>query len=218
MAKIILCPGHGGSDPGAVKNIREADFNYSFAKHILSSIQGLSGDGVIIGSEGGVSDAVKKANAYGKDAVLLSIHANCCGGTGYESYYAEGYYSGKTRELVDGVHAAYAAAGLRNRGIKSDKTTRFGRLGILRDTKMPATLIECGFVDNDAALLADQGFQVRMGDAIARALMKIAGQTVHEPVTPQPAPQPAQQPAPAPSNYLTDAEIEKVRKVLGYFA
>lgn len=211
--KIIIVPGHGGSDPGAVSNIRESDFNYSFAGHILSSIQGLGGDGVIVTSEGGVADATRKANAYGKDAILLSIHANCCGGTGFESYYAEGYYKDKTKELVDTIHAAYANSGLRNRGIKSDITTRYRRLGILQDTKMPATLLECGFVDNNAAILADSGFQTRMGDTIARALMALAGQQVVEPQPPAPQPS-APQPTPA---QFTDDEVAKIRKVIGYY-
>lgn len=198
--KIIIDPGHGGSDPGAVSLVREGDFNLAMAESILESIKRLGGDGVIIARNTSLAGAISEAKKFGKNAVLISIHANAGGGTGYETFYAEGFYTGATKALVDAVHKAYAVSGLRDRGIKADTTTRHKRLGILRDTPMSAVLIECGFVDNasDAALLNDPGFRAKMGEALARALMAQAGQAVNEPA-PQPAPQPAPAPAPAPS-------------------
>ena len=176
--KILINAGHGGMDSGAVGGIVERDFNYSFGKKIVEAINSKGGDAVLFNSDGGVAQAVKRANAYGSNAVLLSIHANCCGGTGIETFYPEGSFGGKTKELVNAVHLAYRQSGLRDRGIKSDKATRFGRLGILQDTKMPSALIECGFVDNDANTLGDQGFQSKMAEIIAVALMNVAGQSV----------------------------------------
>lgn len=196
VKKIIIDPGHGGSDPGAVNLVREGDFNLAMAESILDNIKRLGGDGVIIARNTSLAGAISEAKKFGKNAVLISIHANAGGGTGFETFYAEGFYTGATKALVDAVHGAYAVSGMRNRGIKSDKTTRHKRLGILQDTPMSAVLIECGFVDNasDAALLNDPGFRAKMGEALARALMAQAGQAVNEP-----APQPAPAPAPAPS-------------------
>lgn len=195
--KIIIDPGHGGSDPGAVNLVREGDFNLAMAESILESIKRLGGDGVIIARNTSLAGAISEAKKFGKNAVLISIHANAGGGTGFETFYAEGFYTGATKALVDAVHGAYAVSGMRNRGIKSDKTTRHKRLGILQDTPMSAVLIECGFVDNasDAALLKDPAFVARMGDALAVALMEQAGQAQ----APAPVPTPAPAPAPAPS-------------------
>lgn len=194
--KIIIDPGHGGSDPGAVNLVREGDFNLAMAESILESIKRMGGDGVIIARNTSLAGAISEAKNFGPNAVLISIHANAGGGTGYECFYAEGFYKGATKALVDAVHKAYAVSGLRDRGIKADTTTRHKRLGILRDTPMSAVLIECGFVDNasDAALLNDPGFRARMGEALAKALMAQAGQAVKEP-----APAPVPQPAPAPA-------------------
>lgn len=179
--KILINAGHGGSDPGAVKTIREVDFNYTFAQKIIDRIRALGGDVAdLIPSVGGSAKAVSIANAYGRDTVLLSIHANCCGGTGFETFYANGYYSGKTRELVEAVHNAYMQSELRNRGIKPDTQTAVKRLTILRETVMPACLLECGFVDNDAATLMDERFQNRMADTLAKTLLAVAGQSVQE--------------------------------------
>lgn len=192
--KILINAGHGGSDPGAVKKIREVDFNYPFAQKIIDRIRALGGDVAdLIPSVGGSAKAVAIANAYGRDTVLLSIHANCCGGTGYEVFYANGYYSGKTQELVEAVHQAYGQSGLKDRGIKPDSAAKVGRLTILQDTAMPAALLECGFVDNDATTLSDEGFQNRMAELLARTLMSVAGQGIAEPQVvdgPQPEPLP----------------------------
>lgn len=184
MMKILINAGHGGSDSGAIGGIVERDFNYSFAQKIVDAVNSKGGDAVLISSEGGVAQATKRANAFGADCLLLSIHANCCGGTGFETFFPEGFYKGKTKELVDSIHASYGVSGLRDRGIKSDKVTRFGRLGILQDTKMPSTLLECGFVDVDAPTLADHGFQNRMADVLAMTMMSLAGQHVAPAPTP----------------------------------
>ena len=215
--KILINAGHGGSDPGAVKKNREVDFNYPFAQKIVDRIRGLGGDVAdLIPSIGGSSKAVPVANAYGRDTVLLSIHANCCGGTGFETFYANGYYTGKTRELVEAVHNAYAECGLRNRGIKPDTQTAVKRLTILQDTVMPACLLECGFVDNDAATLSNEGFQNRMADILARVLMGVAGQSVQEPTPVQPQPAtPEPQPASAVEQFTPD-EAQILKALAGF--
>ena len=181
--KILINAGHGGNDPGAVGIIEEAAFNYDIANRIVGKIRSYGGDVAdVIPSIGGSGKAVPIANGYGPNCILLSIHANSGGGTGYENFFADGSLTGKTEELVRRVHDAYGLSGLKDRGIKPDTATAVKRLTILRDTVMPATLLEFGFVDseNDAALLSDDGFKDRMADILARELMDIAGQTIED--------------------------------------
>lgn len=188
MALIIIVPGHGGKDPGAIGGVVEKDFNYAMASALDSEIKKSGGKSAIVTSENGVADAVKKCNAYGRDALVVSYHANCCGGTGYESYYAEGHYKGITKSWVELVHSTYGEVAkkwqLRDRGIKSDKTTRYKRLGILQDTVAPSVLLECGFVDTDADTLANPAFLRSVAEAQAKALMVFSGQPIinHEEV------------------------------------
>lgn len=215
--KILINAGHGGSDPGAVKKIREVDFNYPFAQKIIDRIRALGGDVAdLIPSVGGSAKAVAIANAYGRDTVLLSIHANCCGGTGYEVFYADGFYRGKTQELVEVVHNAYVQSGLRKRGIKPDTQTAVKRLTILRDTVMPACLLECGFVDNDAATLMDERFQNRMADILARALIAVAGQSVQEPPLAETLQAPTEIQPTIMAAQFTDDEVRILKALTGF--
>lgn len=96
---------------------------------------------------------VNDANGWGAD-VFVSLHANASeaeGASGTEAYvYALG---GRGEILADGiVREISSKTGLRNRGVFARPS-----LYVLRKTKMPATLVELGFITNpaDADLMAD---------------------------------------------------------------
>lgn len=189
--------GHGGKDPGAIGFVREADETHETGGQIITEIQRLGGKAIGISSTGDLKVGIANVNkVLTPNDVLLVIHMN--GGVataeGFESYYAQGFYSGKTKMVVDGVHSAMSrvckAHGMRDRGIKSDSTTRFGRLGALQDTRPSAVLIELGFVSNsyDAKLLEDPTFEKDISEALARELMRLDGQVIKEPIVVQPKP------------------------------
>jgi len=62
------------------------------------------------------------------------------------------------------------ATGLRDRGIKADN------FYVLRETKMPAILCECGFMDNmeEAKLMLDENYQWTIYIPIAPRCWKIS--------------------------------------------
>lgn len=86
-----------------------------------------------------LSAIVAKCNAH-KASLDVSIHLNTGGGTGCE---VENYDTG-TKAVSDRICANISAAlGIRNRGTKY-----MPDLYVLRNTKSPAILVECCFVDN----------------------------------------------------------------------
>jgi len=179
---ILIVAGHGGTDPGAIGLVTEADITYAIGQKVVDRIRYLGGQVEdLIPSIGGSAAAVKRANVYGSNTVLLCLHANAGGGIGFETFYGEPFYFGKTKELAEEVHSRYRSLGLVDRGIKPDTQTHVQRLTICRDTIGPAILLELGFVDNeeDAARLADPAFQYEASDALAKAMMSVAGQALN---------------------------------------
>ena len=94
--------------------------------------------------------------------LFLSIHVNAGGGTGFESYIYPGAKE-RTRKLRDIIHNAIIALPIRDRGKKEKNFC------VLRETVMPAVLLECLFIDNekDAALLIDEVFRDKLANEVA---------------------------------------------------
>ena len=62
------------------------------------------------------------------------------------------------------------AIGLRNAGLLADTQSRFGRLGIVRDTKGWAFLLEMGSINNDVETVKTKG-----AEALIKALKTLVG-------------------------------------------
>lgn len=206
--KILIDRGHGGSDPGAVGYVKEIEITHAWGAELANKIVRLGGnvyllqDGTDANSD--LSVPVNEANAYGLPWLYVSIHANAGGGTGYETYlYSGSWNNASTANLGWAVHNAYGAVaqkyGLANRGLKA------ADFYVLRTTYNRACLLELAFVDKqfDANLLTNATFRSEACEALARALMKEAGQTIVEP-TPAPSPTPTE-----PDRYPLPAESKR---------
>jgi N-acetylmuramoyl-L-alanine amidase len=83
------------------------------------------------------------------------------------------YYGGseESKEKADKFLKAYCQEiGLRNAGLLADTQSRFGRLGIIRDTKGWSFLLEMGSVNNDTETVKTKGAQ-----ALIKALQALVG-------------------------------------------
>ena len=146
---IIIDAGHGGSDPGAVyEGRREKDDNLSLAIAVgeLLSQQGVS---VIYTRTTDVYqtpfEKAQMANQADAD-FFISFHRNSSEEpnqyTGVETLVYDN--SGIKQTMAENINGALSELGFRNLGVKA----RPG-LVVLRRTKMPALLIETGFLNNE---------------------------------------------------------------------
>lgn len=174
---IVLDPGHGGQDPGAVGYaLKEKDIVLKLAQQVAAFLNGYEAKVVLTRTgdqEVALSMRASLANNQQAD-FFCSIHVNAGGGTGFESYIHPAAPP-RTEALAQVIHREVARfclqRGLPDRGLKR------ANFAVLRETKMSAILLENLFIDHprDAALLADGGFLRDLAASIAQALVKALG-------------------------------------------
>lgn len=184
--KVFIAPGHGGSDPGAVANgLKEKDLNLSIS---LACQQELVHHGVSVCMSRSVDEGeslteqCNECNKFAPD-LAVNIHNNAGGGDGIEVFHHHGGGTGKT--LANNILAEVVKIGQNSRGAKTRKDSRgYDWYGFIRDTKAPAVIVECAFVDNkkDIAIIDTAAEQKAMGVAIAKGVLKTLGIAWKEPV------------------------------------
>lgn len=174
--KIVLDAGHGGWDPGkpGTGGADEKLLNLSVAEKLAEYLE-LGGAEVILtrtadealgsGKQADMAERKRIANETGAD-LLVSIHQNA-----FPSAKAKGaqvFYhgnSGEGRLLAECVQESLRQRvdGSNTRQAKENKDYY-----ILRTTKIPAVIVECGFLSNreEERLLNDAGYQEKLAWAI----------------------------------------------------
>ncbi|WP_066188855.1 N-acetylmuramoyl-L-alanine amidase family protein [Gracilibacillus timonensis] len=179
--KIIIDPGHGGEDPGSigVSGSYEKDFTLSLAMkvfHLMDDIPRIEvymtrDKDVFLSAETRVRP--KFANDLKAD-LYISLHANTFTDpsvSGTETYY----YDQSSFALANMLHKYVAeATGFRNRGVKKED------LFVLRDTNMPAILLEIGYMTNpkEEQTMLTETFQQQVAKSIKNGVkeyLKIDG-------------------------------------------
>src|SRR5690625_2392892 len=180
MTKVVaIDAGHGINTPGkrTPDDEREWSFNSIVAQSIIENLKNYDGIKTVrLDDPTGKRDVplrerTNKANNAKAD-ILISCHHNANTGrwgnwTGTETYHYPN--STKGRELAQAVHPAVVKAySLRNRGIKS------ANFHMLRESNMPAVLIEGGFMDStiDIKKLRDNKVLNRAGKNVADAIAR----------------------------------------------
>lgn len=154
MSKIWFSVGHGAGDPGAVakhgtkvyKEHDECKAILERAKRIFAS-QNIDVGYVPIGLSL-LSRIAWVNHNIRNDHLLIELHMNgdIKGATGAEIFFRDGQSMDQQRgEKLLGAYVR--STGQKSRGTKPDSTTRHGRLGILRDVRCKANLIELGFMN-----------------------------------------------------------------------
>ncbi|WP_339213963.1 N-acetylmuramoyl-L-alanine amidase [Ornithinibacillus sp. FSL M8-0202] len=177
MVKIALDAGHGINTPG--KRTPDGEREWSFnSKVVAAATKYLNEyDNVTVirlddptgKIDVSLTARTNKANDQKAD-ILVSYHHNANTGqwgtwTGTETYHYPGSSTGLA--IAKKIHPAIVGAmGLRDRGIKSEN------FHMLRESKMPAILIEGGFMDStiDIKKLRDDAVLDRTGKELADAI------------------------------------------------
>ena len=173
--KVVIDPGHGGSDPGAVgiNGLRETDIVLEVSKNVSELLRNKGVKIILTRSHETTLELqprVAKANNSNADA-FVSIHANATRGkrkdvNGLETYY---YSGSKGYSLAKNIHKQILITSYQSpdRGIKRS------RFYVIRKSSMPAALVEIGFVTGiyDAALLRQKGYRDKMSFAIAKGIL-----------------------------------------------
>ncbi len=179
MIKIGYDAGHGLNTPGkrTPSDEREWTFNDKVARAFAAELALYEGvttkrfDDASGKTDVPLQTRTLNANTWGAN-YFISFHHNANTGkwgdwTGVETFVYTGNKNKRSGQLAATIHPALVKAyGLKDRGIKE------GNWHIVRETKMPAILIEGGFMDStiDIIKLRDDAVLTNAGKLIAQAL------------------------------------------------
>jgi len=171
--EVIIDAGHGDTDPGAISKSGkfEKDLTLAIALKVADRLKNepLIKPVLIRDDDTYTSPAERaaEANKLGVD-LYVSIHANSSDQSsvkGTETFY----WRDDSLKFAETVHKELLAAiGSSDRSVKRD------RFLVIRETTMPAVLLELGFISNaeDEAKLYNDQMQNRIADAIVKAIKK----------------------------------------------
>ena len=217
---IVIDPGHGGEDPGALgsRNLQEKDIVLSISRK-LHEILTTKGYTVLMTRDTNRFIPLKKRTEFAtqhKADLFLSIHANASASSrakGIETYYLNvtstdkasekiaareninsGYSIQELETLLDGLireskseDSKRLARHVQNALVQNtgavDRGVKHARFVVLIGTKVPAILIETGFVSNpvEGRKLATSAYQHKIAAAIAQGVDKFLGKTGETP-------------------------------------
>lgn len=178
---VIVDAGHGGADPGAMypagskdPELIEKELTLDIAKRLRDNLEE-EGIYVIMTREGDtyptLKERVELANSSEAD-LYVSVHINAMDNRdeidGAQVYYHKDSEFGKKL-------AAYVHENILDYTSLSDKKIQDGSsFYVLKHTKMPAILTECGFITNegDRAFLKNTKNRQALADAISDGIME----------------------------------------------
>lgn len=189
MAKIAIDPGHGLNTPGKRtpkpvprygRVVKEYEANKIYAWYAKKALERQGHTVIWTGGDNdpSLSARCNEANAKGAD-IFISFHWNAGGGAGTETYHCPGSSSGK--KLAQKIHPhVVKAMGFKDRGIKT------ANFYVLKHTRMPAILIEFGFMDapskyNDQYYMLDREKAKKAAEEIAKGVQAYFGKAYKPP-------------------------------------
>ncbi len=178
---VAIDPGHGGIDPGAVGigGLRETNVVMPISLEVAALLEQQGIQVVLTRRDESrtvdLAPRVQIAEAA-RANIFVSIHANAISMSrpdvnGIETYYA----SESGRVLGQYIHNnLIRSTGMNDRGLKR------ANFYVIRNTSMPATLLEVGFVTGaqDAPRLATPQFRSQLAAAIAQGILQYVQQNL----------------------------------------
>jgi N-acetylmuramoyl-L-alanine amidase len=174
-ARVVVAvdPGHGGPDPGAIGRggIQEKQIVLDISLKMARYLEARGVQAVLTRRDDRDLDLAPRVAIAerARARAFVSVHANAIslsspGVNGLETYY----YSSGFR-LAQIIHAS-----ILGRLSLVDRGVRRARFYVLRNSSMPAVLVETGFVtgSQDARNLSNPDFRTRMAAAISEGILR----------------------------------------------
>ena len=165
---IIIDPGHGGNDPGAVgpTGTKEKDVALNISLCLANLLEWL-GHEVKLTRTHDVKPNWPDRVKSNKEDIFVSIHCNAVDNEdvhGTETFHYTGSTEGE--KVAEAVHRRLKGVA-RDRGVKDSQ-----EFYVLRKTKCPAILVETDFISNPERekLLASRRYQMRLASLIAAGI------------------------------------------------
>jgi len=173
---VVLDAGHGARDSGAVgvTGKYEKAFNLAVVLKAAALLRKEENIDVVLTRSDDTFLELKERAAIAnnlKADLFVSVHANSGGSSSVSG--TETYYQRESSKALANVMHKYLvkATGLSNRGV------RYGNFHVIRETKMPATLLEIGYLSNkgDEALLFTENLQNKVAAAMVSGIKEYLG-------------------------------------------
>ncbi|CAM3965576.1 N-acetylmuramoyl-L-alanine amidase [Alkalicoccus chagannorensis] len=171
---IMIDPGHGGSDPGAVANgVVEKEINLDVSLRLEQKLQA-AGAEVLMTRRGdwfpSLQDRVRQANSSNAD-IFISVHANAAGATaarGSETFYNTTYWAGNSQTLAETLQSQ-----MLDKLNTVDRGVKRANFYVIRNTRIPSALIELGFMTNaqEAARMRTDAFREASAEALYEGII-----------------------------------------------
>ncbi len=184
-AVVMLDPGHGGKDPGAIgaNGVYESTLNLRISAMVKQRLEAAGVRVVLTRTGDSYSDLDARsalARQSGADA-FVAIHCNSSNSkslSGTEVYYYRAY----AQPLAASLHAQLASAwqgiyanddAMRAKVVPKDGGVRYYPFQVTRLEECPAVLVECGYLSHsvECSMLCLPNVQENMADAIARGVL-----------------------------------------------
>ena len=170
---VVIDPGHGGGDPGAVGigGLREKDITSAIAGRVQQTLAAKGINAILTRTDDSEIDlqprvdTAERANAD----IFVSIHANSISLSRPDINGLETYYYSSGLRLAQTIHNS-----LLQRTSLADRGVRTARFYVLVHTSMPAVLVETGFVtgSEDVARFRDPAALNGIADGISAGILQ----------------------------------------------
>jgi len=184
---IVVDAGHGGIDSGANRpGVLEKDINLAIALALKDELN-QNGAKVVLSRQTDIElspecDNEKVRGRYRRDLaarvemveesdadLFISIHANAVANTNDQRHGAEVFFSAKSvagKALADSIQAELCKV------TQASRTAKAADYFVLRRNKIPAVLVEVGYITNmgERLLLQTPEYQRKLAEAIAKGM------------------------------------------------
>lgn len=168
MYDVIIDKGHVDCESGAVNGqYKECDMTNIIGDKVINILKNTYK--LNVGCTTGTLSARTSYENKNGCKCFVSIHINAGGGTGFENWiYSKG---GEAEKLASSIEKYYQVLPLKNRGIKTNS------FYVLKNTKAPAVLVECGFIDTSSDLQYLLNNYDNVANAIAQGIANYVGKS-----------------------------------------